>query len=93
MKHFTIIRQSDDFICCLGIARNYNEAVGIAYTAASDIIDKDEGLITPLYELEGDTGMGLAIHWKGRTDPTNIFILDYEGEEEGEHDNGYCKVN
>lgn len=83
MKTFAIIHYSEDFVNCVGITTDYHKAVGIAYDYACELIeDGEEGTITPLYELNGQTGLGLTVRCRDRiTIRAHIFILSHEAEE------------
>ena len=63
MIQFVVVRVSDDFVKCIGICANRYEEVGCAYMCASDLVDDSEdgkGSVTPLFDLEGETGEGLT---------------------------------
>lgn len=80
MIQFVVVRVSDDFVKCIGICANRYEAVGCAYMCASDLVDDSEdgkGSVTPLFDLEGETGEGLTVHY-GENLETDIYILRRE---------------
>ena len=84
MKTFAIIHYSEDFVNCVGITTDYHKAVGIAYDYACELIEDDgeDGTITPLYELNGQTGLGLTVRSRDRiTIIARIYILSHETEE------------
>lgn len=84
MIQFAVIRVSNDFVQCIGICTNRYEAVGRAYMCASDLVgdpDNGKGSVTPLFALEGETGMGLTVRY-GENLETDIYILIHETDEE-----------
>ncbi len=80
MIQFAVIRVSNDFVQCIGICTNRYEAVGRAYMCASDLVDGSEdgeGSVTSLFDLEGQTGMGLTVRY-GENLEADIYILRHE---------------
>lgn len=85
---FVVIHYDEDFINCVGICGDYYKAVGIAYDYACSLIEDREdgakGSITPLYELEGQTGLGLTVCYGDELQfKASVFILKHE-EAEGD---------
>lgn len=52
-----------DMIQCLGVFNNFAEAYGEGLMFLSELADKDD-TITPLFELEGETGYGFSLQDK-----------------------------
>ena len=80
MIQLAVVRVNDAFVQCIGIYTNLYEAVGCAYMCASDLVDDSEdgkGSVTPLFDLEGETGEGLTVHY-GENLETDIYILRRE---------------
>lgn len=90
---FAVIHYDDDFVNCIGICTGYYMAVGIAYDYACSLIEDTEsgekGDITPLYELEGQTGLGLTVRYGDELQcKATIFILKDENGKGAETDGG-----
>lgn len=84
MNQFAVIHVDEDFVQCVGIYTDYFRAVGKAYDYASELAtgtDEGNGEATPLFELEGQTGVGLTVRY-GTDLKANIFVLSYEAEKE-----------
>lgn len=80
---YAIIDYNEDFVNCVGICTGYYMAVGIAYDYACSLIESTEsgenGDITPLCELVGQTGLGLTVRYRDELQcETDIFILPNE---------------
>ena len=84
MIQFTVVQVSEDFVQCIEICTDIYQAIGHAYVFASDLVDGAEGgkgSVTPLFDLEGQTGMGLTVRY-GKNLETDIYILRHETDEE-----------
>lgn len=84
MNQFAVVHIDEDFVQCVGIYTDYFRAVDRAYDYASDLTTGAEGGevgVTPLFDLEGQTGVGLTVRY-GTNLKANIFILSHEAEKE-----------
>jgi len=85
-KVFAVVHYSEDFVQCIGVYGDYYKAVGRAYDFAADIAE-DKGTVSTLWELEGETGLGITITRKEDGDENKdiIYILENDDEkvEEG----------
>ena len=84
MIQYAVVQVSEDFVQCIEICTNIYQAVGHAYAFASDLVDGSEdgeGSVTPLFDLEGQTGMGLTVRY-GEKLEADIYILRHETDEE-----------
>lgn len=82
---FVVIRYDEDLVYCLRICEDYYNAVGIAYDYACTLIEDNEGRekgsVTPLYDLEGQTGLGLTVTYgDGPQRKVTVFILTNKDE-------------
>lgn len=67
-----------DMIQCLGAFNNYAEAYGEGLMFLSELSDDDDDMITPLFELEGETGFGFSLKNKEGKETETVFVLHYE---------------
>lgn len=80
MIQYAVVQVSEDFVQCIEICTNIYQAVGHAYAFAFDLVDGSEdgkGSVTPLFDLEGQTGMGLTVRY-GENLEADIYILRHE---------------
>ena len=95
MKYIVVAGyHSDDteFIQCIGVFDNVREAYGEALLYLNEEIDnadsecRDKLHISPLFELESQTGFGMIVEGVKRsfTDYANILFWD-EKEDHGKH--------
>ncbi len=77
---FAVIHVDEGFIQCIGIFTDHLQAVGMAYKYASELVG-EEGSVTPLFELDGETGLGLTARYSGTE--ADVYILE-NGEEKEE---------
>jgi len=86
LRKFAVVHFDNDFVSCIGICSDYFQAVGIAYDYATELAtqtDDGKGTVTPLFDLEGQTGVGLTVRYgQGQELKANIYILDHEKEKE-----------
>lgn len=80
MKRFVVVVSKEDFVGCIAIKDKYDDAVIAAYDYMNDYIldntddnTNPEAFITPLRELEGETGMFFTFQFNG--DTTRVYIL------------------
>lgn len=80
MKKFVIVEKKDDsFIQCVGIRDNYDLALSKAYEYMNECIEGYEKVeLTPLFTLEGDTGVGFVFKYEDIR--TMMCILEVEEE-------------
>lgn len=70
-----------DMIQCLGAFNNFAEAYGEGLMFLSGMADKDN-TITPLFELEGETGYGFSLQNKKGQAFEMICVLQCENPDE-----------
>lgn len=76
-----------NFITCQDVFENFNAAYGEALLTLSEFANTSDEpglMITPLYELEGETGFGIDLkNTEGKTE-YSVFILFADLQEEDE---------
>lgn len=80
MIQYAVVQVSEDFVQCIEICTDIYQAIGHAYAFASDLVEDSEdgkGSVTPLFDLEGQTGMGLTVRY-GENLEADIYILRHE---------------
>lgn len=80
MRRFAVVVDKEDFIICIAIKDKYDEAVIEAYDYMNDCIegeDIQEAVITPLRELEGETGT--FFKFRAGYIKATVYILVNEG--------------
>ncbi len=77
---FAVVAYSDSFVQCLGVFDCAATAYGEAVIYLSGIADKDH-FLSPLIELECDTGYALELRRLGRPTIETVYILFAENEE------------
>lgn len=95
MKTWVIINETDDYIICRGISKDYHKAVGILYTRFTDVINdwinNNYKLLekSEWCELEASSGYGFYAKLEHVTDNgykitinENWYLLEYEEEKQ-----------
>lgn len=83
MKQYVVVHFEKDYIQCIGIFTDYFQAVGKAYAYATEFVKTGSanrnGDVTPIFGLEGETGVGLTFHYgDGGEQEADMYILEYE---------------
>ena len=74
----------NEFIQAIGAYTNHEQAYGAALLHLNSLCDTDEtATISPLYQLEGDTGFGMSVNRGDFTDYAYVLIC---GENGGDDD-------
>lgn len=76
---FVAVAYGDSLVHCLGVFDCAVAAYGEAVIYLSGIADKDN-LISPLIELEGDSGYALELRKLGQSVMETVYILFTENE-------------
>lgn len=64
-------------IQCIGVFSDYAAAYGEAIMYLSEMADNDNS-ITPLFDLEGETGLGISLKNRDGKEIETVFILRAE---------------
>lgn len=83
---FIVVVTCGDFIQCTGAFDCAEAAYGEAVMSLSDIAEEGD-MITPLYELEGETGFGISLKRSDGATVENACVLFTEKH----HECGQCR--
>ena len=75
-----------NFVQCIGIHDKAETAYGDALLYLNENCSEEkEEMITPLYELECQTGFGMHVKHENHTDYAYVLFCEDEEEEQNEH--------
>lgn len=77
VKCFTVIQDDGDFIQAIAVRKEYCAAVATAFIRASEIYDGQDVTFSPVFDTEGETGLGFHVYRDGKI-AGNFFILPVE---------------
>ena len=70
----------EDFIQAIGTYNDMRQAYGAAILQLNDFVEDGKGeMITPLFQLEGDTGVGMEVKHENDTDYCYVLFCDSDG--------------
>ena len=63
----------NEFIQAIGTYNDMRQAYGVAILQLNEFVNNGE-MITPLYKLEGDTGVGMEVKHESYTDYVHVLF-------------------